>query len=729
MYATRDSVSFVFFKKYRIAVWLVCLMGCLQGMQGYAATRTSTAAGGNWGTTTTWVGGIIPLATDNVIIATTGLGKVTVNSIARTCTGVTISAGATLECTTIALTVNGPWVNNGSFTKGTATVTFGTANAAISGGASITAFNNLALTSGASLAISDTVTVSGNFTIPVAAAVTRVLIASTGSLAVTGAVTMARPNAGFTSTISVGDGSFSAGSLTMSATTATRNDSLTIGNGSATIAGNITHGTTGCVFRFYGSGSLAIGGTLSGTTVGFTAGAGTVNFNGAAAQTAWAVTYNDLTLSGAGVKTVTGATVNGTLSRQGTSTVTGTPTYGASAALEYKGDIAQTTGTEFPATWAGAGGILIDNVNGVKMNAAKNIGTRQLQIGSQVASSLFSDGGFQLTATGTINLVSGIFQLGSATVATGYPAFGTNSFAAGTTVEYAAGVAQTVSVTPTYKNLSFSGNGNKTVAAGTVSVSGNWDITGGTALLSVNNAGANIAGNITGTGAVTMGSDTISLQGGWTNSGTFTPGTGTVNYNLASGGQTVGAMTYYTLAMGNTSGVQTASGNITATNLTSVAGSSLDMGINTLAVTNTATGHAGRLLTQNTSATPISVAKTWGGTVLYNSASPQTIVHGDYTDLDGSGGARTLSALGIIGIAGLFTPGAGAYTVTGSTVNFNGSGTQDIPAFTFGNLVISNGGTKRILGNIVVGCSSVSMQGSASLQINASNAGKLNIVP
>ncbi len=46
----------------------------------YAATITSTATGGAWNLGTTWVGGVAPLATDSVVIATTGVNTVTFNS-------------------------------------------------------------------------------------------------------------------------------------------------------------------------------------------------------------------------------------------------------------------------------------------------------------------------------------------------------------------------------------------------------------------------------------------------------------------------------------------------------------------------------------------------------------------------------------------------------------------------------------------------------------------------
>ncbi len=55
---------------------------------------------------------------------------------------------------------------------------------------------------------------------------------------------------------------------------------------------------------------------------------------------------------------------------EGTATATGsTPTYGASATLQYKGSAAQTTGSELPATFNGYNGVIINNTSGVTLSA------------------------------------------------------------------------------------------------------------------------------------------------------------------------------------------------------------------------------------------------------------------------------------------------------------------------------------------------------------------------
>ncbi|OYU82827.1 MAG: hypothetical protein CFE24_14000, partial [Flavobacterium sp. BFFFF2] len=82
---------------------------------------------------------------------------------------------------------------------------------------------------------------------------------------------------------------------------------------------------------------------------------------------------------------------------------------------------------------------------------------------------------------------------------------------------------------------------------------------------------------------------------------------------------------------------------------------------------------------------------TTGSTVDFNGSTSQTIPALLYNHLTSSStGARTLASSGTIGVAGTFTPGTNAYTSTGSTIDFNGTGTQTVPAFaSYNNLTIS----------------------------------------
>ena len=121
---------------------------------------------------------------------------------------------------------------------------------------------------------------------------------------------------------------------------------------------------------------------------------------------------------------------------------------------------AQVTGSGFT-----AGSLLkINNAAGVTLSVASTVTT--LTVGDVTANTIFSDGGRQVTSTGTLNLTSGTFKLGAGT-ATTFPDFATRNMSAGTTIEYAATVAQSVSTTPNYQNLTFSGVGTKTLAGAT----------------------------------------------------------------------------------------------------------------------------------------------------------------------------------------------------------------------------------------------------------------------
>ena len=68
------------------------------------------------------------------------------------------------------------------------------------------------------------------------------------------------------------------------------------------------------------------------------------------------------------------------------------------------------------------------------------------------------------------------------------------------------------------------------------------------------------------------------------------------------------------------------------------------------------------------------------GTVFYNGSAGQSVFGASYGNLSFNNNTKNLSAAAV-NIAGIFTPGAGTgHTITGSTIAFNG-GTQNIPQF------------------------------------------------
>ncbi|GAH96869.1 unnamed protein product, partial [marine sediment metagenome] len=216
----------------------------------YGASATleyNTATGRTAGTE--W---ITPFAAaGGVIIANTGTITADAAKVFDASVPLTINSGATLAMSTYLLTLNGNLVNSGGTTSG-------------SGG----------------------VTIAGTVT------------QSIGAFTNTGTVTMTKT--GGTATFT---GNVNGGALTLTGV----NGTLNLGTG-------LTHTFTGTWTRTNGtlnggSSTLKIGGSVSGTGGTFTASTGTVEWNAAGAQTLANVTYNNLTLSGSGVKATTGVTV------------------------------------------------------------------------------------------------------------------------------------------------------------------------------------------------------------------------------------------------------------------------------------------------------------------------------------------------------------------------------------------------------------------------------------
>jgi hypothetical protein len=187
-------------------------------------------------------------------------------------------------------------------------------------------------------------------------------------------------------------------------------------------------------------------------------------------------------------------------------------------------------------------------------------------------------------------------------------------------------------------------------------------------------------------------------------SGTITIAGGTVGYTGA-GDQTVAALAYNDLTISG-GGTKTLAGNITIAGNLTISGGTLDLG--TSAANRTSTGGtlslpSGATLLLGGSGGGISGSNfpnnyttvTLSGSVEFNGAGAQTIPAFSYNNLtSSSNGARTLASSGTVGVAGTFTAGTNSYTVTGSTMDYNGAGAQSVAATTYYNLTFSNAGTK-----------------------------------
>ncbi|MBI3586262.1 MAG: hypothetical protein HY088_03930, partial [Ignavibacteriales bacterium] len=252
---------------------------------------------------------------------------------------------------------------------------------------------------------------------------------------------------------------------------------------------------------------------------------------------------------------------------------------------------------------------------------------------------------------------------GGGTTASSFPTgFSTITLNTGSTIQYSnsSSATQTVSATPSYANILFSGSGTKSLGSGSFSVAGDWtnnstggSLSAGTSTVTLTGTGKNIGG----TAATTFA--TLNVNGTYTNNSTST-------VNTALGGS--GTLT------------QAASATL---NL-NFGGS---LGITSL------------------------VATASGNTVNHQFSGAQTVRAMNYTNLTLSGsGTKTLSS-GTTGVSGIFTVSGVTVdaTTNSSTVDYNGSGSQTIAAIAYMNLSLSNAGTKtfisgttQIAGNLTV---------------------------
>lgn len=112
-----------------------------------------------------------------------------------------------------------------------------------------------------------------------------------------------------------------------------------------------------------------------------------------------------------------------------------------------------------------------------------------------------------------------------------------------------------------------------------------------------------------------------------------------------------------------------------------------------------------------------------GSTIDYNGTGAQTISAFNYNNLTISGNkgaaVTTLASSGTIGIASVFSNTATntSFTVTGSTVDYNGSDSQTITPFTYNFLVLSNAGTKSITVSTFITCFDLTINNAAILSL------------
>ncbi len=396
------------------------------------------------------------------------------------------------------------------------------------GGSAIPTINDVVIINNGINVTVNTAAVCSSFTLNGGATGNTVTISGTNSLTVTNGVSIGAGTGIDNKILAVGAGTLSCSSITVTAAGSTnRWSGVSISSGTVNVTGSITMNDTNDDITFTGAGTLNVGGSMSGGT--FTSSTGTVNYNGAVAQTLGNYAYYNLTLSGSGINTATAVTVNGTLSMEGTATISAAPTYGGSATLQYNTTSARTAGVEWVATFSGSGGIIIDNTGAITMNSAKILDCG-VPLTINNTSTLLTNN-YDLTLGGDF-INNGTFTAGSSNIIINCT--GTQNIAGFVT-------SGTVSMMKTGGTATFTGNvngsqliingtgGTLNLGAGlTHTFTGNWTRTNGT--LNGGSSLLKIGGIVSGTG------------------GTFTAGTGTVEW-YAAGAQTLAGVTYNNLTL------------------------------------------------------------------------------------------------------------------------------------------------------------------------------------
>lgn len=157
------------------------------------------------------------------------------------------------------------------------------------------------------------------------------------------------------------NGTFSPASIIMNSSGGgTSICSLNINTGRV-VTGNVTMNLLQNNVTFSDDGTLFVGGIMTGGTLNVND-KGTVNYSGSGIRDVGTYSYNDLTISGSGTRTISsGVIVNGTFTMGGSAKASAAPTYGANASLLYNSTSALTVGPEWVNPFIASGGIEISN--------------------------------------------------------------------------------------------------------------------------------------------------------------------------------------------------------------------------------------------------------------------------------------------------------------------------------------------------------------------------------
>ncbi|KQO32842.1 hypothetical protein ASF10_20530 [Flavobacterium sp. Leaf82] len=283
---------------------------------------------------------------------------------------------------------------------------------------------------------------------------------------------------------------------------------------------------------FTGAGSITIGGKISGGKL--VAGPGSVNYNGETlTQEVGDYTYNDLTLSGSGTKTIkSNTTVTDILSMEGTATTSASPKYGPGATLRYNSIQSHAAGPEWLSLFDAAGGIIIVGTGPVTITGVNKVLGDNIPLTISDGASLLISGQSDFSLGGDFMNDGSLTSDGLVYISGDAEIQSIDGFTSkGVVMSKNQGIA-TFTQSMSSEKLEISGSGTLNLGNGTRSLTHQFTdwirtqgtLNGGTSLFK-------ISGNVIGTGGV------------------FIPGTGTVEFNGQS--QNLGSepLTYNNLVL------------------------------------------------------------------------------------------------------------------------------------------------------------------------------------
>ncbi len=257
-------------------------------------------------------------------------------------------------------------------------------------------------------------------------------------------------------------------------------------------------------------------------------------------------------------------------------------------------------------------------------------------------------------------------------------------------------------------------NGTFNGGSSVVLLNGNTEISG---------AGSTLFNHMHVSGTVAAISD-FSISGNFTNNGTFSSVGAEMTFSGSSPAFIAGTTTptpISALTVDKPGSTLTLAVNLSTVSKLSIVSGTLDIG--GLSIAQDAAGGAqaisagGTLKIGGTSTLPTFSSYNFNpaSTVEYGGNGSQTIAARNYGNLASSStGARVLASSGVIGVAGTFTPGSNSYTVTGSTISYNGAGMQTIAAFSYNHLSSSSSGGRVLPESGTIGIAGTFAPGSNS---------------